>query len=455
MPNSRLSLQSLWQNRHRAALHNPTNWSSSGECKLVYAPTGNGFKDYTEMKSFCSYPDNLSVHIFSGDLQSISCFVDENSGKVFDEFVLNWNQKTSRMAWMLGENDFPLQKYQLTFVVSAQMDPSTGLLRSVRVYWDQASLLLQTGLLTKSLRNLIRADNSEALEGVLAALPISHVGLKPQVGALNNITSLLSELPRSTAGLAVSTPQRPTRSRSLNPALLGVMNFSEESAAFFDSPAPANQRTVKSRAAGLFDNMNGLESAGFKPSLGASETSVQTAQSHIFSESASPTRASKHLPQVNSAQTDKILFESHIFDGVVNDKEGEMLTHNATAPPQCPSHILSPEENLKCEPDHLSKTLSRPGMLGHFHGSSFGEGNYNEEKVKFVPSTAIRFDPNRSQIVMGDGQQDSENIRPKQQQQSSTRKPLYDPNRSQIQLGYDEKDEQVRPAYIRKPSFFD
>lgn len=445
-------IKSLWLEKLRPNLHEIRSWSlnSGDSCKLIYAPSGTGFNGVEEMKSFCSTNPG---HIFntSEGIQSVNCYIDEINGKVFDEFVLNWTQKTSRMEWMLPGDlyDLPLQKYRLNFVISGEIDVLEGTLKSVRVYWDQASLLLQSGILMRSMRSLVRPGSSEALENALTLLPISNdyrmllgekrvqgdVGGKFAIGALNNITSILIELPKSTSGPAVSTPQRPTRSRTLNPALMNTLKFDNDLP--FDSPVPANVRSVKSRNI-FFDEENSSnesvskkednlfekvhQNSKYNPTLNLNENYIQQYESKIFS-AASPTKKSSNLPQ-----TDKILFESHVFD---TKDEADKAKHVATAPPQCPSHILSPEEALNYEREPVSATLSRPGMMGQLRGASLSTTETN----KFIPSTAIRFDPNRSQIVLGDENDDSLFNRQNQQQQSTTRKSTHDPNRSQIILG--------------------
>ena len=135
-------LKDLWQNRLRCDIHNSSNWIESATTKLVHVPTGCGFFGSEQMKTFFRIPGN-ECKIFSSDgIQSVNLACDENDGSVVDEFVLNWTQKTCRMEWMLPGNDIPLQKYQISFVISAKIDITRGLLESVRIYWDQASLLL-------------------------------------------------------------------------------------------------------------------------------------------------------------------------------------------------------------------------------------------------------------------------------------------------------------------------
>lgn len=448
------SIKSLWLEKLRPNLHEIRSWSvnTGDSCKLIYAPSGTGFNGVEQMKSFCSTNPG---HIFSTSeaIQSVNCHVDEANGKFFDEFVLNWTQKTSRMEWMLPGDlyDLPLQKYRLNFVISGEIDVSDGTLKSVRVYWDQASLLLQSGILMRSMRSLVRPGSSEALENALTQLPISNdygmllgekrvqgdVGGKLAIGALNNITSILSELPKSTSGPAVSTPQRPTRTRSLNPALMNTLKFDNDLP--FDSPVPVNVRSVKSRniffeeensscnessknisvkQVNLFDKVH--QDSKYNPTLNLNENYMQQYESKIFS-APSPTKKS------NLPQTDKILFESHVFDV---KGQADKAKHVATAPPQCPCHILSPEEALNYEREAVpvSATLCRPGMMGQLRGASLA----STETTKFIPSTAIRFDPNHSQIILGD---ENDRSNRQNQQQSTTRKSAHDPNRSQIVLG--------------------
>ena len=126
--------------------------------------------------------------------------------------------------------------------------------------------------------------------------------------------------------------------------------------------------------------------------------------------------------------------------------------HVATAPPQCPSNISTPLEDLNAKFVAAPVSQSRPSMVGHFKGSLIGSGSGSlddeNESEKFIPSTAIRFDPNRSQIVLGDSSEDlfinrklssaAEN-HSHQINLSTIRKQSFDPNRSQICLGdYDE-----------------
>lgn len=462
----------LWTEKLRPGLHNSANWIKSTDSKLVHVPTGLGFYGQEQMNRFFEQFGACWTLFCKEDVKSISCVIDETSGKVFDEFILEWTQKSSsRIEWMLPGLDIPLQKYRLSFVISAQIDPVSKLLANVRVYWDQASFLLQTGILMRSIKHLLRSNTSDALEDALTKLPIasneyrqvlfnSFSENKPTIGGgLNSITSILTDLPRSTSGPAVMTPQRPTSSRSLNPALLGSLKLGDSHP--FDSPLPANTRNVKSRniffedpeeeeskktvprpqasnQMSLFDKMASPDS--YRPGLASNTGTLNNSKSHIFNNqdqiqekynpsllindnfthqyqshifSGSPT---KKVPLANLPQTDKILFESHVFDSV---QDGDLAGiskenhHVATAPPQCPSHILSPEEDLKCKPETVSSTLSRPGMLGHFRGASLGETDSSscDAPVKFIPSTAIRFDPNKSQIVLGgydDNNQDAD-----------------------------------------------
>lgn len=445
-------LKALWTNKLRSNLHNPSNWNQSNDCKLVHVPTGIGFYGQDQMKKY--FEKYGTFDIFNEGIQSVSCTVEESTGRIFDEFVLDWTQIRSRMEWMLPGLDFPLQKYRLSFVISAQIDPITKLIQSARVYWDQASILLQSGILMRSIKHLMRPNTSEALENALTSLPISsnrYRGLlfntfvsdedKPVLGGgLNSITSILSDLPRSTSGPAVLTPQRPASSRSLNPALLGTLKFGDDQP--FDSPLPANTRNVKSRniffedaeeiaakqkkqpvQMGLFDKMASPDS--YRPGLASNAVSNNNSTSHVFDKDVQPEKynPSLHLNETfthqyeskifapsspikktsNLPQTDKILFESHVFD--TDSNQQELQQHVATAPPQSSSHILSPEENLKCQPETVSATLSRPGMLGHFRGASFGDTLTGDDSLgtstKYIPSTAIRFDPNKSQIFLG------------------------------------------------------
>lgn len=531
----RNSLSDCWTRNLRPALHNTSSWSlNDSNVKLIHVPTGAGFFGHDQMKSFCT---NSQVNLFRAeDVQSINCWVDEVTGGVCDEFVLEWTQKTSRMEWLLPGNDLPLQRYSLSFVITAKIDPLTKLLNYVRVYWDQGSLLMQAGIFLRSLRSLslFKPNSSETFEKIIEALPVSndYRGLlndgavlmnisssnekqKPKIGALNNITSILNELPICNSGPAVSTPQRPASSRSINPALLNTLklggtNYDQP----FDSPIPVNTRSVKSRNiffeeedeetdhqrklnqqpttknhTGLFGEINCNEyrptlasnpgaihnstsnifdqnlkkqQQKFNPSLNLNENFAHQYESRIFSPtSSSPTKAKC----VNLAQTDKIIFESHVFDGM--KPESELATtraeiHVATAPPQCPSNISTPLEDLNAKFIAAPVSQLRPSMVGHFKGSLIGSGSGSgslddeNEDEKFIPSTTIRFDPNRSQIVLGDSSEDlfinhklsssfsaAENYQFHSNQNQihlpTIRKQSFDPNRSQICLGdYDE-----------------
>ena len=454
---SRQPLKTFWTEKLRPGLHNPFNWSTVGNnCKLIYAASGAGFYGTEQMKQFCQGNGENSIWNSPDDIQTVNCFADESCGQVFDEFVVNWIQKSSRMEWILPGIDLPLQKYRLSFVISAKIDPINRLLQNVRVYWDQGSFLLQSGILLRSFRSLIRPGSSEALENVLISLPIAseYPGLlndkadhfvkndeekkPPTIGPLNNISSILSDLPHSTSGPAVMTPQRPTTTRALNPALLGSLKLGDGHSAF-DSPLPANTRSVRSRsiffeeeeedsapkaqprnkAIGLFEKdsvsfrpgLAGTQNCvsrvfdqdckpgPYNPTMGINENYIHQYESQIFS----PEAKDSILKVSNLPQTDKILFESHVFDSTKSESNTpENQMHVATAPPQQSSHILSPEENLKYAYQVPSATLSRPGMQGHFRGASFGDTlNPETEQAKFIPSTAIRFDPNRSQIFLG------------------------------------------------------
>jgi hypothetical protein len=473
-----MTLSALWTQKLRPNLHCPANWTCNENVKLVYVPSSAGFCGPSQKDQFLSN-NSAEQHIFNEPvaLESINCSFNESSRQICDEFVLTWTQKSSRMDWLLPGNDFPLQSYRCSFVVSAQISESM-LLQSVRVYWDQGSLLLQTGILSKSLKSLVKPGNIDALENTLCSLPLynDYAALltsdpsllnclrrsaKPVIGALNNITSILNDLPHSSSGLAVSTPKMPARSRSINPALMGTLNFDKDLP--FDSPLPPNTRSVKSR--NIFsdepEKTAATNASNYHPGLASNERFLQNAKSHIFDEDSvykptlnlnetyshqyessifNPNRSPSKKLSHNLPQTDKILFESHVFDSMNSDhkiSDAATIKHVATAPPQCPSHIISPEEDLKVQSKAPSASLSRPSMLGHFHGSSIGEtcndkNSDKNEPIKFVPSTAIRFDPNQSQIRLGG---DEENDSNRSNRQPSTRKSTYDPNRSQIFLG--------------------
>ena len=432
-------LKSVWNEKLRSSLHIPANWTNSGDCKLVHVPTDVGFYGPEQMKQFCS--QNGPCNIFNEEIQSVSCLVDEATGRIVDEFVAEWTQSITKMGWMLPGLEFPLRKYRLSFVISAEIDPIKKLLQSVRVYWDHSSLLKQIGVIPLPSGEESKSKYRGLLENYF-----------PLVGGLSNLTSILDDLPRSTSGPAVMTPQRPASSRSLNPALLGTFKFSDDK--LFDSPLPANTRNVKSRniffedsdevqktqtppQIGLFEKMAKNES--YRPGLASNSGASHNCTSHVFTKTGDDDK--KYLPTMNLnetfshqyesdifscdpakmkkwtgsnlPQTDKILFESHVFDSTSDQPGLQQLKENhhvATAPPQCQSQILSPEEDLKCKRDDVSATLSRPSMLGHFRGSSLGEtlntAEGSEDKDKkfnnFIPSTAIRFDPNKSQIVLGE-----------------------------------------------------
>ena len=483
-----MQLVDRWKGQLRANLHNPDFWSQNDQSSLLYVPTGAGFSGSAQMKLFCDafpapghlfHPTQLSR--LDNQLTTISTTCDPSSGQICEELVLNWTQQSPKLAWLLPPTSaqlaFPLRRYQLAFTLIASIDLDTGLLKACRVYWDQASLLAQVEAFKQIFKPLMKPSvAAEVFESTCLPILSGREGVKRLLEAtsaslmnpfaplamrrstsLNSITSMMNDLPEQSE-LAV-TPKMPARSRTINPALLSTMRLgdSEEDSegdevkikVAVDSPAPAHIRSVKSRvfdetreepitykpimqpsgpranASSIFDDVS-----DFKPSL---PVDPKKFESSIFKDDLSVQTAT---PLKNMPQTNRVLFESRVFEG--DAEEGVHSLPVGNAQPLSESHVLAPEEDLELGAvKGAAASLARPQMEGHFRGAQLGETNPTAPAEPLHTSYSIRFNPNQSQISLVDGENEP-SIPASNRTSLAASRSTYNMNRSQIVFDFDD-----------------
>lgn len=490
-----MQLVDRWKSQLRANLHNPDFWSQSEQASLLYVPTGAGFSGSAQMKLFCdAFP--AAGHLFhptqlsrlDNQLTTISTTCDPSLGQICEELVLNWTQQSPKLAWLLPPTSaqlaFPLRRYQLAFTIIARVNLESGLLENCRVYWDQASLLAQVEAFKQIFKPLMKPSvAAEVFESTCLPILSGREGVKRLTAelsasvmnpfaplamrrstSLNSLTSILTDLPEQSE-LAV-TPKMPARSRTVNPALLSTMRLGDDSdpeeevkvKVAVDSPAPAHIRSVKSRT--LFDetreepltykpimqpsgpraNASSAfdDASDFKPSL---PVDPKKFESSIFKEEGSQ---SVGTPLKNMPQTNRVLFESRVFDGEDSSTQSSLAVGNAQPLPE--SQLLAPEEYLELGAvKGLSATLARPQMDGHFRGAQLGETSPGSSTEPLHPALSMRFNPNQSQINLVDGE--NEPSFPASNRTSlAASKSAYNLNRSQIVFDFD--DPQPAPVKL-------
>lgn len=109
---------------------------------LVNVANGLGGSDYAGVKKF--YNDHLVGKFFPPDVQMIpiSKTIDEN--QIVDELVLSFTH-TMIMSWMLPGVPPTGKKVKVALAVIVGFEG--GKVSHEHIYWDQASVLVQVGLL--------------------------------------------------------------------------------------------------------------------------------------------------------------------------------------------------------------------------------------------------------------------------------------------------------------------
>lgn len=441
-------LTKLWKEELRANLHKPSAWSpESSEISLLYVPTGAGFCGPEQLKTFTAcFP--AASHLFNeaqlcrseNELQSLSCVVSEDNWCLTEDFLLCWTQQGVKVPWLLPGVSFPLRRFELPFTVHAQLCPESQKLLRVRVHWDQAVLLKQISSANEKLLSefslLSAREVSKRLLGPLTAELMNPLSPLPaplkKSTSLNSLGALVAELP-SASELAV-TPKMPSRSRSINPALLSSMRLGaeeddandndskEKPRLLTDSPAPAHVRSVKSR---VFDQ----DPLQYRPIMSAGKDHNA---SNVFDSTPQPYQPI--LP------VDKKRFESRVFGNDADDDvdKGTTIVHVGNAQPLQESHLIAPEEDLKLGLlEGPNASLARPQMQGHFKGAQLGETVPSASPCATQQHPSNLIDPNKSQINFSFNEVD-ENAPPCQNSFHLTKGAAFNPNRSQIVFDFDE-----------------
>lgn len=100
------------------------------------------------------------VHQIPPDLEMIPISRTIGDGRIVDEMILKFTH-SSEMDWMLPGVPPTGKRVELPVVVVVQF--RNGKIAGERVYWDQASVLAQTGLLDPSKVPAVGAENARTL----------------------------------------------------------------------------------------------------------------------------------------------------------------------------------------------------------------------------------------------------------------------------------------------------
>lgn len=165
------TIGALWTQQHRPNLHSAGSWvEGSEDVHLTYMGTGAGFSGTGQLQQFCGlHPSQLhalnpaQLQRFDNALTPVTLLVDEQQQVVVEEALLSVFHHEP-LEWLAPGVPATMKQLSvpLTFVAAYAGDR----LRSVRVHWDQACVLKQTGALQAAATG--RLPPAEAL----ARLPI-------------------------------------------------------------------------------------------------------------------------------------------------------------------------------------------------------------------------------------------------------------------------------------------
>ncbi len=392
-----MDFERLWREQHRGGLHYIDNWDLSDDVHLTYAGTGAGFSGRNQMAQYCGlHPSVLHVlnptqlgrfdnRLTTINIVSSGCLLmEECLLSVFHHETIDW----------LAPGVIPCKKQvEVPLVFSVQYSPE-GRLRTVRVYWDQATVLKQCGaighlakekhldeaiqflpiLTSKQLVRLIAPSesNSNPLNPISDA---TRPACKKTV--LDGMKSLMTDLP--------DAPITPARHRKL-PALDSKIFTSaseEKSTPLFRKHAAQDSHIVfddtvtpvKPVGVKLVDRIfSSSNDTTFQPSIAVNPKRLE---SHVFSEPE---------PFKPSIALDTNRLKSHVFDEV------SVLPVNLNAAKHLESHVFNDEP----------ATDTRPCVVLARQKYNEAQFSLSDDRIPNAPNMKP-MDPNFSSHLSGTG----------------------------------------------------
>lgn len=149
----------------RSNLHDPTSWCNQPDISLTYVPTLSGFSGPAQRDHYCGVNGPAARHPFhpstsnrfNNRLQRISIHIDQQRAMITEELTLSVLH-AERMDWLLPGQEETRKVLNVQMVVIGRLDcEQPHLLHTVRVYWEQAGVWKESGLLARALQGAARA----------------------------------------------------------------------------------------------------------------------------------------------------------------------------------------------------------------------------------------------------------------------------------------------------------
>lgn len=166
----------------RNNLHDPSSWSDAMNSSLTYVPTLSGFTGPAQRDQFCALHGPSTKHPFhpttsgrfNNQLKRVSISVDKERRMVTEELAMAMLHN-ERIDWLLPGCEETRKVLHIHFVIIGQLEvDAPHLLHSVRIYWEQAAVWRESGLLSRALDAAARAgakayDEATCLDQLLVA----------------------------------------------------------------------------------------------------------------------------------------------------------------------------------------------------------------------------------------------------------------------------------------------
>ena len=192
------SILDQW-NRLKFSLQDPTNWTviHGDDIHLTCLPTLFGFSGRNQLVSgFSSSPNFLSSNLlsrFNNKSHSISCAVQkcqDGTIKIIELLYLTLLHY-EQFPWLLLKGQASRSELSFTMTISATCVIEEGIIKLKEVFlnWDQASVLVQSGILLEGIKQAVRKSISP--EDYIEGLKIDPKKIKSRLEYPNpnNITS--------------------------------------------------------------------------------------------------------------------------------------------------------------------------------------------------------------------------------------------------------------------------
>jgi carboxymethylenebutenolidase len=130
----------------------------SSEPHLINVPNDMGGVGYEGVRSF--YMNHLVGKFFPPDIQMERISLTIGSNQIVDELIVSFSH-THEIDWMLPKIAPTNKRVEVAFAVIVGFDD--GKITHEHIYWDQATVLVQLGILDPSNLPVIGADGAKRI----------------------------------------------------------------------------------------------------------------------------------------------------------------------------------------------------------------------------------------------------------------------------------------------------